>query len=304
MIIKLTDELDPFFLYSLYMSEEDYQTLKSQQGLLVDFGAFGQRFIDLLGACEKDERAEAPKFQLQFYSKEPLPYDHGHANLNIIEINPFKHLCHLSLAFMPGNDADVKKYLATCLKQTRDDYVKLARAFDDTKHSLAQRLESAQQALAHKSAECDKMRVELEAQCEKLAAKHMHELAFERERAQQTAYTAQLKLDKERKEAEQAHAKQVHALEMRLGELEAHNKELLEHKYKTDAQLQEVRGKHAALGDEHAHAKVPFHVYYVIKDLLVLLSFSFLFLFTTLNQPIYNLQQERAGGGAQGERGA
>ena len=61
LIIKLTDELDPFFLYSLYMSEEDYQTLKVQQGLLVDFSAFGQRFIDLLCACEKDEKSDNPK---------------------------------------------------------------------------------------------------------------------------------------------------------------------------------------------------------------------------------------------------
>ena len=61
LIIKLTDELDPFFLYSLYMSEEDYQTLKAQQGLLVDFGAFGQKFIDLLNLCEKDERCDNPK---------------------------------------------------------------------------------------------------------------------------------------------------------------------------------------------------------------------------------------------------
>jgi spindle assembly abnormal protein 6 len=61
LIIKLTDELDPFFLYSLYMSEEDYQTLKTQQGLLVDFGAFGQKFIDLLNLCEKDERCDNPK---------------------------------------------------------------------------------------------------------------------------------------------------------------------------------------------------------------------------------------------------
>jgi spindle assembly abnormal protein 6 len=43
------------------MSEEDYQNLKIQQGLLVDFHAFGQRFIDLLCACEKDEKADNPK---------------------------------------------------------------------------------------------------------------------------------------------------------------------------------------------------------------------------------------------------
>ena len=39
--------------------------------------------------------------------------------LNVIETNPFKHLTHLSLKFIPGNDSDIKKYLADCLKQLK-----------------------------------------------------------------------------------------------------------------------------------------------------------------------------------------
>ena len=40
----------------------------------------------------------------------------GLGTLKVIETNPFKHLTHLSLNLRPGNDHDVKKYLATCLK--------------------------------------------------------------------------------------------------------------------------------------------------------------------------------------------
>ena len=173
LIIKLTDQTDPFFLYSLYMSEEDYQTLKLQQGLLVDFGAFGQRFIDLLCACEKDEKSAQPKFQLQFYSKEPLPYDHGHANLNVIEINPFKHLCHLSLSFMPGNDADVKKYLATCLQTLREDYATLTEA----KLKLSQKGDALLESLSQKTAEVERLKLDLESQSERLQTKHMQEVS-------------------------------------------------------------------------------------------------------------------------------
>lgn len=202
LIIKLTDELDPFFLYSLYMSEEDYQTLKVQQGLLVDFGAFGQRFIDLLCACEKDENAENPKFQLQFWTKEPLPYDHAQGSLNVIEINPFKHLCHLSLQFAPGNDADVKKYLAECLRTLRDQHAKLSSLHTDTKSSLSAQLDSTQQALSARTIEVDKMRVELDAQSEKLAVRHQQELQFERDKQMQTQYALSAQHDKKRKEAE------------------------------------------------------------------------------------------------------
>ena len=41
------------------------------------------------------------------------------ANLNVIETNPFKHLTHLSLKFLPGNDSDIKKYLARCLQKLK-----------------------------------------------------------------------------------------------------------------------------------------------------------------------------------------
>ena len=45
--------------------------------------------------------------------------DRTTALLNIVETNPFKHLTHLSLKFVPGSDADVKKHLADCLKQLK-----------------------------------------------------------------------------------------------------------------------------------------------------------------------------------------
>jgi len=44
-----------------------------------------------------------------------------------------------------------------------------------------------------------------------------------------------------------------------------------------------MTGRSNPLGIASNTYKVPFHVYYVVKDILVLLSFSFLFLFTTLN---------------------
>jgi spindle assembly abnormal protein 6 len=238
LIIKLTDHHDPFFLYSLFMSEEDYQTLKVEQGLLVDFSAFGQRFIDLLAACEKDEKSDSPKFQLQFYSKEPLPFDHGDASLNVIEINPFKHLYHLSLHFMPGNDADVKKYLATCLQTLRDEHARLTRLHEETKQQLGQQLAASVQALAQRSGECEKLRLEQESQQERLQTKFMQEMNFERDKSMQTQFAAQQRWEKEKKELEAGYGKATKQLEVRVGELESANKELMEKKYKNEAMLQ------------------------------------------------------------------
>lgn len=87
--MKLTDDKDPFFLFKLSISEEDFQryvwinlqtghrsgmstrlmflfgftlfSLKVQQGLLVDFASFPQKFIDLLDLCCSEQASENPR---------------------------------------------------------------------------------------------------------------------------------------------------------------------------------------------------------------------------------------------------
>ena len=51
------------FLKTLY--GKTFFSLKTQQGLLVDFSAFPQRFIALLQHCHQEENKESPKFLLQ-----------------------------------------------------------------------------------------------------------------------------------------------------------------------------------------------------------------------------------------------
>ena len=41
----------------------------------------------------------------------------GYSTLNIVETNPFKHLIHLSLKVLPGDDAAVKRFLSDCLQE-------------------------------------------------------------------------------------------------------------------------------------------------------------------------------------------
>ncbi|CAM9856703.1 unnamed protein product [Choristocarpus tenellus] len=51
--IELTDELDPYFLYTLQVGEDDYHQLKHEQCLRVDFKSFPQKFIELLHSCRR-----------------------------------------------------------------------------------------------------------------------------------------------------------------------------------------------------------------------------------------------------------
>ena len=51
LVIDLTDEEDPLFLYQLSCSEQDFHALKTEQQLHVDFQAFPNNLVELLTFC-------------------------------------------------------------------------------------------------------------------------------------------------------------------------------------------------------------------------------------------------------------
>uniref|UniRef100_A0A8I3XB79 Spindle assembly abnormal protein 6 homolog n=1 Tax=Callithrix jacchus TaxID=9483 RepID=A0A8I3XB79_CALJA len=180
LVIRLTDDTDPFFLYNLVISEEDFQSLKFQQGLLVDFLAFPQKFIDLLQQCTQEHAKEIPRFLLQLVSPAAI-LDNSPAFLNVVETNPFKHLTHLSLKLLPGNDVEIKKFLAGCLKCSKEEKLSLMQSLDD----VTKQLDFTQKTLTEKTQELDKLRNEWASHTAALTNKHSQELTNEKEKALQ-----------------------------------------------------------------------------------------------------------------------
>lgn len=253
--MRLTDEKDLFFLYTLRLGEEDFQSLKCQQGLLVDFGAFPQKFIDLLELCLQEEHRESPKFILQFISNGSLNGERTSGVLNVVETNPFKHLIHLSLKFVPGTDTDVKKYLADCLKQLKDTNSLLQQKLEHTSLDLSQRLKQTQDSLSSKSAELESLKTEWNARIGDQKARHKEEMAVEKEKAVQLQGSLQQRQERDRRELEQAHTKIVKQMETRLYELETANKELTDRKYKSEGHIRELKAKLSVAEEEAARAK-------------------------------------------------
>ena len=105
LCLKFTDEADPYFLYTLEVNEGDFQHLKKDQQLLVDFSTFPTKMVDYLNQCIACAQQESPKFvALLDAGAEGAP-----AVFSVIETNPFKHLQHIALRFRPGNDEAVKR---------------------------------------------------------------------------------------------------------------------------------------------------------------------------------------------------
>ncbi|NXB49847.1 SAS6 protein, partial [Leucopsar rothschildi] len=254
LAVRLTDDTDPFFLYNLVISEEDFQSLKSQQGLLVDFSAFPQKFIDLLQQCIQEQNKDIPRFLLQLVSSAPA-LDHTPVSLNVVETNPFKHLTHLSLKFLPGTDAEIKKFLATCLKHLKEDKMMLEEKLKKTEEDLTRQLSYTQQSLSEKSRELDKLKNEWTSYTTALSNKHSQELTSEKERALQAQTQYQQQHEQQKKELENLHQKSIQQLQNRLSELEVINKDLTERRYKGDSTVRELKAKLSGLEDECQRAK-------------------------------------------------
>ncbi|XP_073227377.1 spindle assembly abnormal protein 6 homolog [Porites lutea] len=257
LFVRITDEEDLFFLYNLALGESDFHTLKTQQGLLVDFCAFPQKFVDLLELCRDEEQRDHPKFLLQFVVGSGL--DQGIATLHVVETNPFKHLTHLSLKFLPGSDAEVKKYLADCLKHLQDEKQMLERRLASTEADLQQKLNSCQEVLAIKTKELNSVQSDCSARSCQMENKHAQELTTEREKALQMVTENQQKFEKEKREIEQSRHTQIVKLEARLKDEENSNRDLTQKKYQADSCIRDLRSKLTALDEECKYAKQELH---------------------------------------------
>ncbi|XP_052395149.1 spindle assembly abnormal protein 6 homolog [Carassius gibelio] len=254
LVVRLTDDSDFYFLYNLVISEEDFQSLKVQQGLLIDFTSFPQKFIDLLEQCISEQDKENPRFLLQLTSASSA-FDHSPSNLNIVETNAFKHLTHLSLKLLPGSDTDIKKYLATCLSTVKEQTQQLEQKFRKTEEDLTRQLNYAQQTLSEKSRELDKLRSEWTSQTNSLSSRHMQDLTAEREKALEIQGRLQQQNEQLRQELESSHHRSTQQLQTKVSELETANRELTDKKYKSDSTIRDLKAKLSSLEEECQRSK-------------------------------------------------
>ena len=141
LFIRITDDNNSFFLYNLTLSKDDFQQLKLQQDLLMEFSRFPIDMIGLLELCIKQEDKKDPQYVLEFcLSDETKHSQHQIATLKIMEINSFRHLQHLSLSLKLGNENDLNKYLASQFQVTKEtlerERLSFKEVLTDLKHKL------------------------------------------------------------------------------------------------------------------------------------------------------------------------
>lgn len=254
LTVRLTDDTDPFFLYSLHLGDEDFQSLKSQQGLLVDFTSFPQKFIDLLQLCIQEQDKDVPRFLLQLQC--PGAADRGStACLSVVETNPFKHLTHLSLRLLSASDGDLKKYLASCLRSLKNENAALETRLQKTEEDLTKRLAYAQQTLAERSRELERVRAEWSSQMSEISSQHGREIATQRDKFQQVEEEGRRRHEEERRELEAEQRRLRSQLQQRTSQAEASARDAAERHRAADTALRDARTRIGALEEESARVQ-------------------------------------------------
>ena len=101
---------DFFFLFSCTIDEREFQQIKSDQQLTIDYVSFSGVLIELLTECADQELADQPSKRLE------LNIQTLRATLSIVEPRRIRNITELKLYFNQADDAQQKGYLASSLK--------------------------------------------------------------------------------------------------------------------------------------------------------------------------------------------
>lgn len=130
----------------------------------------------------------------------------------IVETNPFKHLCHLSLRMTEGNEAQIKKHLSVKLRQLKEERESGIQMI----HSLENQVEQERKNSAQKTAELDLLRCDFQSKLQDMQQLLKVEHQTERHILQQ----AKLDLEQQLKIHQMNASEKEKSLQMHVRELQ------------------------------------------------------------------------------------
>ena len=131
LIIQVTNPNDPLFLYSLDLSEIEYQQLKTEQSLLVDFQNFPDFIIKMFYYCKNDKEDIYTCVLTLGGIGENNFSSGGIGILTVEEKTQYRKLNHLILKLQAANDISLKKYLSDISKEYKEKYENLTQKFNE-----------------------------------------------------------------------------------------------------------------------------------------------------------------------------
>jgi len=258
ILVRLTDDSDPFVLYTCIVREDDYQGLRQSQGLLVDFAAFPHKFVELVETCRNEAEKEVPRFilVLRCVSEEGIGQSSsaasgsGSITLEVVEVNMFKHLCHLSLILAPAQTHIKLAYLAKGIKMYKEELMTIKHKASEREQQLQQEVVSCRESLVIAQSDVQQLRQEKERLAETSVQKETRLMNEEKERIIKIRSEADRRMNRERRELESRLNQRIDQLQAKTASLNQQNAELLDKKHRSDDMMKEVRSRLSSTENE------------------------------------------------------
>lgn len=115
----MSDVHDPFFMWQLDLTEEEFFAVRRDQNLLVDFAHFPYKLIELLQRCLAAAAEQPPSLSAQLTTGQE---EHGRpcAMLSFLETTSFRQVTQLALRLRAVGEESMKRHLSELLRQYRD----------------------------------------------------------------------------------------------------------------------------------------------------------------------------------------
>ena len=242
--IVITDPADYFLYFSVSLQEEDFNSVKAGQGLLVEFSQFPGMVTQLLEKCQTESNNQQPKFILVLNLSGPQPC------LEFTELNMFKHLVHLSLVLARATDSQLKDYLVLSISRLSLEKSEVTTGQQQEITELQQRLTASTEQLQDTTSQLEAARAELRVQASSLESRHCRSLQTEKENCRTEVKDLQWKYEAEINELQAKNAKLTQQLENRVASLDVQNRDLWEVRVSHEASLREARAQLATREEE------------------------------------------------------
>ncbi|KAI8619640.1 hypothetical protein BC830DRAFT_1103056 [Chytriomyces sp. MP71] len=249
LLLTLTRPNDAFFLYKLVVRRDAFAALRERLSLRVGFDAFASSVVDLLLAVCRCHAENSEKFVAQ------LNIFQNNATLSVVETNPFRHIVHLALDFVQGNDAAVKTHLADMVVELKKGLANAQNHLKATEEQLNDQLRVSQASAASYKSELEKLKIAHAEQASRLELSYSQRVSHEKEEALRLREAMRSGFEKEKRELEQGHDEKIRSLTSELASLQSTNNSLQSRLQTQDNTVATLQSKLSYLQSDYTATK-------------------------------------------------
>jgi spindle assembly abnormal protein 6 len=241
--VRLTNEKDLFFLYTVSIDEEGFSKLKKELNLNFDYHSVESKLIHLIEQCNAAEREIAAssshtasafeKYQLKLI----LPSTNSaEGELRFVKNDSFREIPIFTLQVRPGNDRAIKQFLADEVMRLKSENQKLSQNSSHTEQILRQRLGKSEAELESLRSKLSDITTSYERQLNDLKLENQNMVSKLKESSLIEKENLYRQHTQEKLSLEEKYSKQVQELRERCDLLANENKVLMDRKCELESE--------------------------------------------------------------------